>query len=170
MSAAYSVLPEEKKQFPVYLDIEVGGKSKEELLAELKACGCYLSSDAEDIISRMTWELGEKRRIKFGRATIGGLGFTKGPTHQDILERIGALGHAMCEPADGIAIRIADKDQGHRDSYMLAMKAFHDLAEGDSFIFQCVRNRDGLKFLGTTWKDMGFGWFLDGVVVFRLGE
>lgn len=152
--------------FPVYLDIEVGGKSKDELLAELKAGGHYVSDYAKDIMSKPAWKSGKKEQVKFARATISDLGFTKNPTTREVWARIIELGHSLCEPGDGPAIRLALKDQPRGDYFWCAMEQITD-SGGSPDVF-CVLRDDDESGLRTYWTSPGHGWNLDDEIVFRL--
>lgn len=167
MSAANSVLPEEKKKFPVYLDIEVGGKSKEELLAGLTGGGFYVSNWAKDIMGKPAWKPGKKSRVKFGRATIRELGFTKNPPTREVWARILELGHSLCEPSDGPELRLADKNQPLDDMYWTVMEQIAD-SDGDPDIFRVSRDVDDKSLLDVSWTGPDDRWFLGRSVVFRL--
>lgn len=152
--------------FAVYLDIEVGGKSKDELLTELKSSGCSVSDWAKDIMSKPTWKPGTRERVKFARATVRDLGFTQNPTTAQIWARISELGHALCEPGDGPAIRLALKDQPRGDYFWLAMEQITD-SGGDPGVFDVERDGDG-RWLGSDWARPDDRWSLDNGVVVRL--
>ncbi|HVV38726.1 MAG TPA: hypothetical protein VHD31_00135 [Candidatus Paceibacterota bacterium] len=153
--------------FPVYLEIKVGGKSKDELLAELKSSGCSVSDWAKDIMSKPAWKPGKKETVKFARVTIRDLGFTKNPTTAQIWARIRELGHSLCEPGDGPAIRLELKDQLRGDYFWTAMKQITD-SGGRPSVFSVGRSDGGRPWLGASWAGPDNGWDLDGAVVFRL--
>ena len=152
--------------FPVYLECEVGGKPKDELTKELEANGFSVSNWAKDIMGKPAWKPGEKQTVKFGRAAVRELGFTKNPTTAQIWARITELGHSLCEPADGPALRLALKDQPHGDYFWLAMEQISD-SGGRPSVF-CVARRGGGPWLSSRWTNPGGGWGLGGPVVFRL--
>ncbi len=156
--------------FPVYLKIEVGGKSKEELLAELQSGGFFVSDWAKDIMSRPAWKPGEKERVKFARVKVRELGFTDPknlPTTAQIWARIQEFGHALCEPGDGPAIRRVLTDQSRDDYLWAAMEQITDSAGGRR-VFCVKRGGGGERWLDARWANPSRGWDLDSEVVFRL--
>jgi len=153
--------------FPVFLECEVGGKSKDELLAELKAGGFFVSDWAKDIMSKDTWKPGEKETVKFARVKVSELGFTKNPTTDDIWARIKEHGHALCEPGDGPAIRLALKDQKKGDYFWCAMEQITG-SGGDPRVFSVERVDYGESWLRAGWTRPTREWSLGGAVVFRL--
>lgn len=154
-------------EFSVYLEIETGGKSKNDLLAEMKAGGHSVSDWAKDIMSKDDWKPGEKQTVKFARAKISELGFTKNPTTAQIWARIEELGHSLCEPQDGPAIRRDLKDQPRGDAFWVAMKRIADSGGGPS-VFYVERRDDGKSWLYAYWVYPDDGWNLVHEVVFRL--
>jgi hypothetical protein len=153
--------------FPVYLDIEVGGKSKDQLLKELKSSGCNVSQWAEDIMSKPAWKPGEKERVKFARAKVRELGFDKPPKPHELFARIRELGHSLCESGDGPAIRLALPDQPRSDWFWCAMEPISD-SDGDPRVFNVVRYEDGEQWLYAYWLAPDDELSLENEVVFRL--
>ena len=155
--------------FPVYLDIEVGGKSANELLAEIKSAGTYVSDWARDIMAKSAWKPGEREQVKFARAKVRELGFTTRPTTAQIWTRIRELGHghALCEPCDGPAIRLALGDQPRSDYFWVAMEQITD-SDGSPSVFYVGRRGDGERWLYAGWVYPDYGWYLDDEIVFRL--
>jgi len=153
--------------FPTYLELEVGGKSRDELFKELKAGGFYVSDWARDILSQDAWKPGKKETVKFARATVRELGFTKNPTTAQIWARIQELGHALCEPSDGPAIRLALKDQKKGDYFWCAMEQITG-SDGGPSVFYVGRHGVGKSWLYARWVDPDNEWYLDYEMVFRL--
>jgi hypothetical protein len=155
---------------PVYLEIEVGGKTKDELLAELQVEGFFVSEWAKDIMSKPAWKPGNKEMVKFGRAKISDLGFTdpkKLPTTSEVWARIVELGHSLCESGDGPAIRLALKNQPRGDYFRVAMEQITD-SDGNPDVFYLKHDDDGKRWLRTGWTGPDDGWDLDFEIVFRL--
>ena len=156
--------------FPVYLEIETGSKSRDELLKELKAAKVEASKYAKDIMSKDAWKPGEKQVVKFARVKVSELGFTnpnKLPTTREIWARIQELGHSLCEPADGPAIRLSLKDQPRGDYFWTAMEQISD-SDGSPLVFFVGRRDGGLRWLFDFWVHPVSQWVLDDEVVFRL--
>ena len=156
--------------FPVYLEIETGGRSKEKLLTALKADGCEASTWAQDIMGKPAWKPGKKQTVKFARVKVSDLGFTnpkKLPTTREIWERIQELGHSLCEPGDGPAIRLALKDQPRGDYFWTAMEQISG-SDGRPRVFIVECGGVGARWLRAYWVYPGDEWDLDNEIVFRL--
>jgi len=154
-------------EFAPFLEIEVGGKSKDELLAEIEANGMFASDYAKDIMSKPAWKLGEHEKVKFAKVKVRDLGFTKNPTTKEIWNRIEELGHSLCEPGDGPSLRKEWKDQPRGTTCWTAMKQIADFG-GDSHVFALDRDVDGESWLRTSWTGPDARWDLGGGIVFRL--
>lgn len=154
-------------EFPVWLEIEVGGKSEDELLAEIVANGMFASNYAKDIMSKDEWQSGKREKVRFGMATLRELGFSKPPTTTELWGRIEELGHSLCEPGDGPALRVAFKGQPRATVYWTAMKQI-TASDGDPSVFALECYDGGRTWLLGRWADPDGQWFLGNVVVFRL--
>ncbi|MFZ2484503.1 MAG: hypothetical protein WAX80_02330 [Minisyncoccia bacterium] len=154
-------------EFPVWLEIEVGGKSKGELIAANKTAERETSTYAADIMGKDAWKSGQVEVVKFARVKVRELGFTKNPTTQEIWNRIEELGHSLCEPADGPALGVAFKDQPTGDVCWMAMKQIAD-SDGDPSVFGLERGGIGKRWLRTRWVLPYDEWNLGNGFVFRL--
>ena len=156
--------------FPVYLEIEVGGKTKETILAELQQPDFFVSDGAQNIISQPAFKSGKKEKVKFGRATVREFGFSDPqnlPTTREVWARIVELGHSLCKSCDGPAIRKALKDQPKGDYFWIAMEQIAD-SDGDPSVFYFKRDDDGERWLDAWWVNPDGKWLLGSTVVFRL--
>lgn len=153
--------------FPIYLELDVGGKSKDELLAELSSAGMFVSDWAKDIMSEPEWKPGKKETVKFARAKVSELGFTKSPTTSEIWSRIRELGHSLCEPCDGPAIRLHFKNQKRGEYFWTAMEQIAD-SGGRPNVFYVARYDNGRSWLCTGWVYPDSLWSLGRGIVFRL--
>jgi hypothetical protein len=167
MMSMQSALKPTKSPAPVYLELEVGGKSNDELLAELKSGGFYTSLWAKDIMSNPAFKLGERQTVKFARVTVRELGFTKRPNTTQVGARILELGHSLCEPADGPAIRLVLKDQKRGDHFCCAMEQILG-SDGMPRVFHVLRNAEGRELLSTLWAHPNDELELDDSIMFRL--
>jgi len=154
--------------FPVYLEIEVGGKSHHKLLAELELQGSFTSGNASDIMARPGWEQGSKEIVKFARVKVSELGFTKSPTIEQIWERIKELGHSLCEPGDGPAIQLSLKGQLCGVGFWVAMKQITNSTCLLGRIFHVGRLNDGKPYLDADWADLDNRLHPVAEIVFRL--
>ncbi len=152
--------------FPVYIETEVGGKSKDELVAEIKASDMFVSSYGKDIMGKPAWKPGKKETIRFARVKVRDLGFTENPTTTELWARIKEVG-SLCEPSDGPALRVALKDQPKGDVCWTAMEQIAD-SDGRPGVFALEVDDDGGHWLGGPWAIPGHRWSLDREIVFRL--
>jgi len=153
--------------FPVYVEIEVGGKSKDELVAEIEADGMFVSDLAKDIMSKPAWKPGEKEMIKFARVQVRDLGFTKNPTTREIWARILELGHFLCQPGDGPALRKELKGQVKGDYFWTAMEQI-TASGGHPDVFYVRCDVGGERWLLGYWVNPCDEWGLGDGIVFRL--
>ena len=112
----------------------------------------------------------KSQTVKFARVKVSDLGFTnpkKLPTTREIWERIQELGHSLCEPGDGPAIRLALKDQPRGDYFWTAMEQISD-SGGDPSVFHVRCNDDGTRWLYAYWVSPDDEWDLGSEIVFRL--
>ena len=158
------------KTFPVYREIEVGGKSKDELFTKFEVNNMVATRSDYDIMSQDAWKPGKKEIIRFARVRVRDLGFTEKPTIADIWARIKQLGHSLCEPCDGPAIRLALKDPSERGVCLIAMKQITD-SHGSPYVFGLGSFRSKCQ-LYSHWLASGVEWDLDSTneLVFRLGK
>ncbi|MDO8565205.1 MAG: hypothetical protein Q7R67_01075 [bacterium] len=154
-------------EFSVWLEAEVGGKSKDELIALNKGVERETSSYAADIMSKDAWQPGQVEVVKFARVKVRELGFSKNPTTTELWARIEELGHSLCQPADGPALGVAFKDQPKGDVCWMAMKQITD-SDGDPSVFALGRGDGGERWLGAGWADPDGKWDLGHEIVFRL--
>lgn len=151
--------------FPIYIETEVGGKSKDELIAEIEASGMFASDYAKDIMSKPAWKPGEKATVRFARVKVRDLGFTANPTTTELWARIKEAG-SLCEPSDGPALRIALKDQLTNDVCWTAMEQI-TASGGGPRVFALERRGDE-RWLGGDWASPDVKWYLFNEFVFRL--
>ncbi len=98
--------------FPLWKELEIGGVSKSDLLAQMEAAGIGVWDYAKDIMSKAAFTTSAtKRKLRLARAKIGDLGFTSNPTTAEIWERIRSFGHALCPAEAGPHLRLAFADQ-----------------------------------------------------------
>lgn len=99
-------------KIPLFLECEVGGKSAEQLTAELEAGSFSVNEFARYLVRREAYQAqGRTQRIKFACENVRNLGFNQSAHLKDVWARIKKLGHSLCEPADGSAVRLALKGQ-----------------------------------------------------------
>lgn len=93
--------------FPVCLETEVDDKSGDEFLLELASGNFFVSQLAKEKIKLISGT-GEKATVKFARAKVRDLGFSNfPPAFAEFWARVKNLGHSLCRPSDGPALRLA---------------------------------------------------------------
>lgn len=156
----FTTFPEGKVQ---RYNIEIGGKSKDELVQALADKGIKISEYAEDILnSRDFHTSNSKESASLVRLTVRDIGFPYGATTDDIYARADELGLELCPPETGPELRLALNSP---DWMLIAMKQITDEG-GHPYVFSLDRAGDGL------WLD-GYGarpsrrWLAYGKFVFR---
>lgn len=132
---------EQVAKFPLFMEIEVGGKSRTALISEMEAKGMVVAYEAREIMVNSNWKTGKKETVQFACASVGDLGFTQRTTTAEVWNRIKVLGHSLCEPCDGPAIRLA-LNKPIRGYLLLAMEQIPD-SENRPKVFILGRGPEG---------------------------
>ena len=102
--------PETDDPFRVYLEIEVGGKSDDKLLADLPLDIYFVQQVVREHFAsqkRMS-EICERDTVKIGCTEVQDFGFKDiPPAYADVWTRIRSLGHSLCRPSDALILRRA---------------------------------------------------------------
>ncbi len=145
--------------------IEIGGKSKEQLISEMQALGINISDYAKSMMENPDFITGTNREeTKLVRLTVADLGFKTSATTDQIYERAQALGLELCPPDTGPNYRLKYKDQPLNKSVRIGMKQITD-SDGDPSVFYLDRS-DGGVWLGTCARP-GYEWNPGNEFVFR---
>jgi hypothetical protein len=80
-----------------WISLEVGGKSKEDLIREVENKGWVISRDVYPILQSINYTP-SVRKIKLGKRKVSGIGFPEYPypTEQEVRSRIIGHGHKLC--------------------------------------------------------------------------
>ena len=78
--------------------LEIGGKSGEQLIAELEAAGFKISGYAKDMMKSREFVPGNKEDATLIQLSVADLGLTRGGTTDQIFARAQALGLELCPP------------------------------------------------------------------------
>jgi hypothetical protein len=160
---------ERETNWGVWRTVEAGGKSVQVFERELKQKGINVSDYARDLMrSKNFVTLKRLEQIKIARSTVGGLGFTKPPTTDQLLQRID-FGDPKLEylpPEAAVALRLGYKDQPLGEYLYAGMKPITD-SDGDPRVFGLDR-REGGSWLRGARARPGSGWDLGDEIVFRL--
>lgn len=150
----YTSFPEKKIRRE---NIEIGGKSKEQLISEMEALGININSYAKSMMDNPDFVVGSSREeAKLIRLTVADLGFKTSATTDQIYERVQALGLELCPPDTGPNYRLKYKDQPLGEWVRIGMKQITDSA-GDPNVFSLGRDDDGL-WLSHAWAKPDRTW------------
>jgi hypothetical protein len=134
------------RNFPVYLEVHVGGTSKQKLQQELDANG-YIGDCARTMMSRPGFATATTSRvIKVVRVQLRELGFTDWVLWSDIIKGAGEVGGARLPAEAGPRIWLELSDQQPGDHFWILMDPIAD-AGGDPYVFYAVCNDDGERRL-----------------------
>lgn len=150
-------------------ELEIGGKSAEQLIKELQEKNIKISPYALDMLrSRDFATLEKPEEIKTVRLKVRDLGFTSNPTTDQLYARAQELGLELCPAEVGPYQRLKEKDQSMGDWYWIAMKQITD-RRGNPDVFYLERNDDGL-WLHNHWAIPSGKWNPGDVFLFRLRQ
>ncbi|MBA3788833.1 hypothetical protein H0X32_00340 [Patescibacteria group bacterium] len=159
----YTSFPEKKIRRD---SVEIGGKSKEQLIAEMESAGINISDYAKSMMGNPDFTVSENREeAKLVRLTVADLGFKTNATTDQIYERAEALGLELCPPDTGPNYRLKYKDQPLREYVHIGMKQIA-ARDGDPSVFR-LRRYDGGLWLDRSWAEPGSGWDSGREFVFR---
>lgn len=157
----YSSFPEGKIQ---KYNIEIGGKTKKELKAELQSKGIYVYPYACDLLDSPDFTTSKNIESKnLVRLTVGALGFTSSPTIDQIYKRAEELGLGLCPAEVGPRLRLS---YSGGDWMWIAMKQITDRDRGPK-IFCLDHDADEL-ILYASYASPGGQWALGSKFVFSL--
>ena len=160
----YTSFPEKKIRRE---NIEIGGKSKEQLIAEMKAAGINISDYAKSMMENPDFVPGKNREdATLVRLTVADLGFTSSATTDQIYKRAEELGLELCPPDTGPNYRLKYKDQPLSEWVRIGMKQITD-SDGYPRVFNLGRNDGGL-WLDDHWAGPDYTWDPGNEWCFRL--
>lgn len=146
---------------------EVGGKSAEQLISELKATGIKISDYAEFMLKSPEFTPGQSQEeVTLIRLTVGDLGFKSSATTDQIYERAQSLGLELCSADTGPNYRLKYQNQPLNEWVCVGMKQIAD-QDGYPNVFYLGRDDDGL-WLYHAWARPDPGWSPSYEFVFRL--
>ena len=160
----YTSFPEKKIRRE---SVEIGGKTTEQLIAEMEAAHINISDYAKSMMKNRDFIPGKTREeATLIRLTVADLGFKTSATTDQIYERAQTLGLELCPPDTGPNYRLKYKDQPLNEWVRIGMKQIAD-SDGDPCVFSLGRGGDGL-WLISLWAEPDDAWRPDGEFVFRL--
>lgn len=157
----YTSFPEGKLQ---KYHLEIGGKTKEQLKAELAPPKYYISNWGNQLLESEDFTvLKETEHADLVCLTVKNLGFSQGATTDEIYRKAKELGLELCPPETGPALRLATDDP---DWMLIAMEQITD-RDGYPLVFCLYRDEAGLLLGGDDAEPEG-GLSADGLFVFLL--
>lgn len=160
----YTSFPEKKIRRE---SVEIGGKTTEQLIAEMEAAHINISDYAKSMMKNRDFIPGKTREeATLIRLTVADLGFKTSATTDQIYERAQTLGLELCPPDTGPNYRLKYKDQPLNEWVRIGMKQIAD-SGGRPRVFRLERSDDGL-WLYNGWAEPDSTWDPDDEFVFRL--
>jgi hypothetical protein len=137
----YTSFPEKKIRRE---SVEIGGKTKEQLIALMEATHINISDYAKSMMENRDFVPGKNREeATLIRLTVADLGFKTSATTDQIYERAQTLGLELCPPDTGPNYRLKYKDQPLNEWVRIGMKQIAD-SGGRPGVFSLGRRGDGL--------------------------
>jgi hypothetical protein len=141
--------PAPARALPVYLELEIGGGSKRQLLQTLDKNGCYVGRCAHEMIAHPAFTIAPSpRRIRLARAQLRTFGFTDWVSWADILKAVTRIGGEKLPAEAGARLWLKLSDRQPGDHFWTLMDPIPD-DSGDPYAFYLVCHDDGeLRLLG----------------------
>lgn len=160
----YTSFPEGKiRRF----ELEIGGKSKEELEHQIENQGMRIGDYAKSMTENRDFKTLQKpEQRKLVRLQVEDLGFTNYPTTTELYARAEELGLELCPPEVGPQYRINYKNQPMGEWVYIGMKPITD-SHGDPSVFYVARHEHGL-WLHDDFAGPGRRWAPSHRLVFSL--
>ena len=160
----YTSFPEKKIRRE---NVEIGGKSAEQLISEMEAAGINISDYAKSMLKSREFVPGKNpEEATLIRLTVADLGFKSNATTDQIYERAQILGLELCPADTGPSYRLKYRNQPLNAWIYMGMKQITGSGGGPS-VFRLGRSVDGL-WLDDDWATPLDTWHPDLVFVFRL--
>lgn len=154
-------------KFPVWKSLDIGGKTKQELVGELRKNGILVGPWAVDMFERAAFVTQpEPRTTDLSIVEVRDLGFTREPWTVSVFARIKELGHTLCAPDAGPHIRLSFKDQLPGDYFWVAMEVGSEEEQPDPRVFFIGRSDNGTRWLRGYSAKSDFRWVLNSKFVF----
>ena len=148
-------------------NVEIGGKSAEQLISEMEAAGINISDYAKSMLKIREFVPGKNpEEATLIRLTVADLGFKSSATTDQIYERAQILGLELCPADTGPNYRLKYRNQPLNEWIYMGMKQIAG-SVGYTLVFKLGRRDDGL-WLDDDWAKPGSEWYPDDGFVFRL--
>ena len=149
-------------------ELEIGGKTSDEYIRELKEKEINITDYAMDMLKSKDFQIvKETEDAILIRLHIRDLGIKKGHlTTDEIYKRIEELGLELCPPEVGPQYQLQYQDQPLNEWFLIGMKQIAD-RDGNPLVFKIARAGRGLWLRGA-WTGPGGRWYPGSEFVFRL--
>ena len=148
-------------------NVEIGGKSAEQLISEMEVAGINIFDYAKSMLKNREFVPGKNpEEATLIRLTVADLGFKSSATTDQIYERAQILGLELCPADTGPNYRLKYRNQPLNEWIYMGMKQIAD-SDGYPDVFKLGRYGDGL-WLRDSWAGPGREWNPDYKFVFRL--
>jgi hypothetical protein len=139
--------PAAARAFPHYLDLEIGGGSKRQLLQALDKNGCYVGRCAQNMIAHPAFTIAAAAsRLRLARAQLHTFGFTDAAAWGDILKAVARVGGEKLPPEAGARLWLKLPDRQPGDHFWILMDPVHG-DNGEPYVFYLVCHDDGERRL-----------------------
>jgi hypothetical protein len=148
-------------------NVEIGGKSAEQLISEMEAAGINISDYAKSMLKNREFVPGKNpEEATLIRLTVADLGFKSSATTDQIYERAQILGLELCPADTGPNYRLKYQNQPLGEWIYMGMKQITD-SDGSPVVFELGRSGGGL-WLYDSWALPDNVWYPVHKFVFRL--
>ena len=148
-------------------NIDIGGKSAEQLISEMEAASINISDYAKSMLKNREFVPGKNpEEATLIRLTVADLGFKSSATTDQIYERAQILGLELCPPDTGPNYRLKYRNQPLNEWIYMGMKQISD-SDGYPCVFMLGRDGGGL-WLIDAWAEPDSEWDPGDEFVFRL--
>ena len=160
----YTSFPEKKIRRE---NVEIGGKSAEQLISEMEAAGINISDFAKSMLRNREFVPGKNpEEATLIMLTVADLGFKSNATTDQIYERAQILGLELCPADTGPNYRLKYRNQPLNEWTYMGMKQIAD-SDGRPSVFELLRHDGGLYLDGPGARP-DRGWAPGSRFVFRL--
>lgn len=159
----YASFPERKIRKE---QVEVGGKSVEQLIAEMDAAGVQITNSTKSMLKDNDFVPGKHlEEMTLVHLTVADLGFASSATTDQIFDRARALGLELCPVDTGPSYRLQYRNQPLNEWVRVGIG--HIANPGvRPFVFSLACRADGL-WLSGSWTELASQWDSDSLFVFR---
>ena len=148
-------------------NVEIGGKSAEQLISEMEAAGINISDYAKSMLKNREFVPGKNpEEATLIRLTVADLGFKSSATTDQIYERAQILGLELCPADTGPNYRLKYRNHPLNERIYIGMKQITG-SDGYPNIFELGRRVDGL-LLRDSWTEPDGECYSGNKFVFRL--